>query len=422
MANPEFNSRGGQYDQQTEVMFNKQLYREYVSRTFVGSLSRRNDIVAGHTAFETPSFDSSTFIWTQEIPSGDEKRLTMSETSKGNGTYGDIATKAGDFVEFHSQAFRINTIKSPGVQVHGKESQKLVVASITNIPDIVKRNVVLWHAQEENYDAIRALLYGADKGLLLEHALGGKAVNLGAGAGIGAGTPLMGMHWYTKDSGFVSYDASDLTGWNSDVNDAVDGIDATDSDKVTLPQLDKIRDKLDSEDFEPGRINGKDYKAVALCDPQVILRIAHILNSDYKYARERGQSNPIFNVDYQLEHDGVLYIGVSDLKKFRPEYNSGNGYVDIGPGFGSTDPRAYTTTTDAGLIIYMGAGALLRATDGTVNLHTATANFPVDGMAITAHTRRGFMRNQWETKDGRTASYCRSVLTAAFYEPGIDWS
>lgn len=421
MANPEFNSRGGTYDRQTEVTFGMQQYREFCARTFVGALSKRNDLVAGKTAHETTSFDGSTFIWTQNISSGDEHRVTFSENARGMGAYGDRATPAGDFVEFKSQDFRVNTIKAPAQQIHGRESQKLVRASITNIPEIARRNLVTWHAQEINYDAIIALLYGADKPLMSSLADGGKAVSLGPGSGIGAGTPLMGMHWYTTDTGFATYDASDLSGWNTTVNNAINGIDAADSDKVTLAQMDKIRQKLDELHFEPGRINGKEYKAVALCDPQVVLRIGHILKDDYKYARERGKDNPIFNVNYQIEHDDVLYLGLQDLKKFRPAYNAATGYIDIGPGL-TQDPRDYSTSSTNGLIIYMGSGALLQGTDTMLEFDNASAKFKLDGESITAHTRRGFKRNQWETKDGRTESYCRSVLTAAFYEPGIDWS
>lgn len=422
MANPEFNSRGGAYDRQTEVFFG-QMYRELTSRTLVGSLSKRNDIVAAQTAFESPSFDNSTFIWSETITQGDEKRITLSELHGGNPTYGDIPTGAGDFTEFKSQNFRLNAIKAPPVQIQGKESQKLVMKSITNIPTIARNNILDYHAQEENYDFIRALLYGGDKGLMKSASEGGKALSLGPGSGIGASTPLMGMHWYTTDTGFAAYDASDLSGWNTIVNNAINGIDAADADKVTQPQLEKIREKLDELNFLPGTLNGKRYKAIGLCDPQVMLRIANIYKDDFKNAMQRGKDNPIFNVNYQFEQDDILYISVPDLKKFRPDYNSSTGYIDIGPGIGNTDPRSYTTTSTNGLIVYIGAGAILRGIDGKVALHTATSPYgSVDGMSITAHVRRGFKRNQWDTYDGRTESLCYSILTAAFYEPGIDWS
>jgi len=419
----EFDSRGGSYDQQTQVTFNKQLFREQFARTIIGSLAKPGPHVAGKTSFASPAIDSSTFIWQQSFAGmpGDEKRITLSEAFNGMGVHGDLHTRSGEFLEFMSQAYRINTVKSPGFQVHGAENRKRVAASIMNMPGEVRTGANNWMAQEDMYDFLIALYYGADKTALNSLATGGLAVNLGPGSGIGAGTPLCGMHQYTTDEGFITYDGSALSTHNSLVNDAINGIDAAAADKITLAQLQKIREKLDDLHFLPGTLNGQQYKALAPCDPQIARRIAYILKDDYKNGMERGKSNPIFNCDYQIEFEGVLYVSVPDMKKFRPSYNAANSRIDIGPNL-TSDPRTYSNTSTNASIFYLGAGAVLMAHDGQATAHIANAQYgPQDGMGISLHKRRTMMRNQWETKDGRTESKCYNVLAAHFYEPGIDW-
>jgi hypothetical protein len=422
MADPTaFDPRGGTVDYPVEVTMGKKLYREMLPKTMIGTFSKRNDLVAGVTAFEAPSFDNTALIWKKDIKEGDEYRLQYNEASDGLPTYGDTPTESGEFPKYMGQDFRCNCVKSPGFQVTGKESRKLVKKSIENIPQNVQNNATDWMAREMERSAIVALLWGADGSLLSGAADGGKNINLGPGSGVGAGTPLMGMHHYTTDEGFMTYTPAALTSWNSTVNDAINGIDAAAADKITLAQLDKIREKLDDIHFSPVTVNGKVYKAVCWLDPQLAWRLKYILKDDFKYARERSANNPIFNTSYQIEYNEILFVAVPNLKKFRPAYNATTGYPDIGPDYSQTF-KDYSNSETNAWALFLGAGALLMGQDGMLEPHRAKAPYgEVDGLAISVHHSFSFKRNQWDTKDGRTDSKCHSVLAASFYEPGQDW-
>ncbi len=419
----EFDSRGGTYDRQTQVAFEKQLYRDQLTRTIVGSLAKPNNYVAGKEAYEDDIvLDRSSFVWVRKFSGGgDEKRITLREAFAGMGVHGDNHTQTGQFPEYMSNAFRINRVKSPGFQIQGEENRRRVQDSIMNIPSDVEEGANNWMGQEDEYDFILSLFNGGDKTVLNSLANGGLAASVGPGSGVGAGLQLAPMHFYTTDTSFATYTPSDLAAWNSTVNDGINGIDAAAADKVTLAQLQKIRAKLDDLHFMPGTLNGQRYKAIALVDPDIAWRIAYILKDDYKYGMERGKNNPIFNVDYQIVHDGVLYVSMPNLKIFRPSYSAANSKITVGPGMAS-DPREYTNSETVASILYLGAGSVLMGADGKSTIHKAVAQYgEVDGMAVSVHKRRSFVRSQWDTHDGRTESKCFNVLGAFFYEPGIDW-
>jgi hypothetical protein len=408
-------------------MYDKTTFLEVLTKTFFGSLSKPNDSVSKMDGLSIDGgIDQSTFVWKKTIDTGNEFRLTYEEAIDGMGTYGDAAVESGDFLGYKNQDFKIHQTKSPAVQVNGEMSRQKVAHSITNIPTAVRRAAIRWMAEELEFDAIIAYLYGASKSLIRPLSAGGLGVSLGPGSGIGSGTPLMGMHWFTPDTGFMTYTPAALSTWNSTVNDGVNGIDEAAADKFTQSFHEKIREKIEDLNWIPGTLNGKEYKAIALCDPQIAYRFGkNILKTDYGAStpREKGDtSNRIFNINYTIEQDDILYLAVRNLKKFRPAYNASNGYIDIGPGL-TSDPRNYTTSSTNGLVIYCGAGSLLFATNGQVKITTGYEKHPEDGQEHSARHKFGIKRNQWDSKDDRVTaeSTCNSVLTAAFYEPGIDW-
>lgn len=421
----EWGSRGSDDNEyNTGVGYEKQIFNEVLTKTFVGSLSKRNKSVNQLEALGLDGgIDKSTFIWKRTITEGDEYRLTHEDAIVGNGTYGDKPVAAGPALGYKNQNFRINQTKSPAAQVPGIMQQQRVAKSLTGLSEATRQAAITWMAEEVEFDAIISYLYGASKSLLKSRADGGLAVNLGPESGIGAGTPLFGMHMYTTDTGFITYDGSALSTHNSLVNDAINGIDAAAADKLTLSQHEKIRTKLDQEKFLPGTINGQEIKALALTDPDICTRLGkNILRTDYGTSgpRENDYKNRIFRVDYTILLDGILYIPVENLRKFRPAYNATNGYPDIGPGL-TQDPREYTNSETIGWVIYCGAGSLLWGTNGMVEVSEGRPKHKKDGQEWSAWQKFGIKRNQWDTYDGRSESTCNSVLLAAFYEPGHDW-
>jgi hypothetical protein len=275
--------------------------------------------------------------------------------------------------------------------------------------------------EQTEYEFIPALVHGASPALLTAESEGGLGVSLGSGAGGGAGIPLMNKWFYTTDTGLVTPSGTPAT-HNSTVNSAVNGIDASTDDMVTIAQIDIIRSHLDEIKFEPITVAGKTYKAAVPCDPDLMYRIKSALGDMYKYAGVRGQDNPYFHLN-MVEYNDMLFFAWTNLKKYRPTYNAVTGYPDFGVLAAGTDPRTYKPTGRVNaLMMFIGARAVLEGYNGAVSIKEDVGRFE-KSMAYSAHTYYGYMRGEWYSKDGRAASEDstenRSLLVAAFYEPGV---
>ena len=416
-----FDSHDGTYNAQTDFGWYKQLYYQARTRSLIADLSRTAGGQGEVEAFSGTGLSS--VIKRVKISSGDMMRFTLEENVSGLPTYGDTPVRGGQFLEFKNMEARVNNIDSPALRVVGKMSQQRVRESIQNLPAETKRQVLDYMAEQLEFEAIPALLVGGSPSVHKPLSEGGLALNLGIGNGAGAGVPLMNKNWYTPAGGFLAYNTTPAT-WNTAVNTAINGVDADAGHQFALATHQIIRAKLDDLLWNPVTVNGKKYKAIAGCDPDIMWRLRALLKTDYTNARERGKENPIFNVDYMIELDDVLYFSWRNLKKYRPANSS---TAATGPDFGALsenkDPRGYTYSSprNQAMVIYMGANALVEGYNDAIEVNEENARFK-KGLEIAAHMQEGFVRGEWYAKDGRTSTDAvenRSVLCAAFHEPGV---
>lgn len=412
-----FDPIGGMYDANTSVAFGKQMYYQANRKSFVSNLP--NTVVGMYERG-----DISPVIDRMRITEGDKVVFTLEDTVRGKATYGDTPIRAGGFLQFKNMECRVNNIDSPAIQIVGKQSQQLVRQSIDNLPGRTRKQIINWMNAQKEFEVIPALLQGASPSVMKSQAEGGLGISLGVGAGAGAGVPLMNKWFFTPDSGFCTYSTTPAT-YNATVNTAIGDIDAADADKCTLPFLSTIREKMDDVCFEPVTFLGQELRAIAACDPQIMVRLAKSLLSDInKYSMERGSTNPFWSSKTIIVIDEVAYISWPNLKKYRPSLNSTTGVR--GPNFGpltaDTDPRQYSTASTNGLIVFMGGGALKEGFNDEITVTQEVARHE-KAMEVAAHMQDGFVRGEWYSKDGRTDSADnvenRSVIVAAFYEPGV---
>lgn len=421
-----FSSVGGTYDEQTNFEFETQLFYEALTQTFIGSLSKPNaaggrveQMIAGG---DDQSIEGSAAIWRKRIQKGDMVRQTLQEGAKGLPTYGDLAVARGDYLAYQNQEYRVNQIDSPAIPVQGRMSRKRAAFSLTDIPGEVRTAIINWAAEQMEIEAIINYLYGASPSVLKPIADGGLGAVLGIGGS--AGVPLSPRYVYTPQGGFLTYSTTQAT-WNQTVSDAIGAITRAAAGEVTLTILKIIRRELDRHHHQPMMLNGKMYKAVVLCDPDVWYRIDHLLGGTYQAARERAKENPVFGVDYQLEYLGMLFLNVPNLEKFRAEDDNTLNIMNIGPARGNnvlwTDPRDFTPTNECGWMIFLGAGSALEGYDDTVWVTTKEGDHG-KGLELAAHLDLGFKRGEWFAQDGRTgadATRCYGSLAACVYEPGV---
>jgi hypothetical protein len=412
-----FDSVDGAYDANTSFAFNKALYYQANRKSLIANLP--NQVVG---AYEKG--DISPVIDRTRITEGDMVRFTLEDNIRGKATYGDSPVIAGGFLQFKNLEARVNNIDSPAIQIVGKMSQQRVRQSIENLPAKTRTQIITFMNQQKEFEAIDALIQGGSSSVMKSTADGGLGISLGVGSGAGAGVPLMNKHWFTPETGFCTYSTIPAT-YNAAVNDAIGGIDAVDADKCTLAYLNTIREKMDDIMFEPIMFLDKNLRAIAVCDPQIMWRIGKTLLADVnKYSMERGKTNPFWSTVDIIVIDEVAYISWPNLKKYRPSNNGTTGVR--GPNFGpltaDSDPRTYTTTSSNGMIIYMGGGALKEGFNDEISV-TEEKGRHDKGLEVAAHMMEGFIRGEFYSKDGRADSTDnvenRSVICAAFYEPGV---
>lgn len=415
-----FDSVGGTYDENTALNISTQMYYQARARSMMTALGSTKGGVNQMGAFDGGASLQSV-ISRKEITQGDMVRFTMEDNVKGKVTYGDTAVRAGGFLAYKNKECRVNNIDTPAIQVPGEMSQLRVKGSITDIPAAVRRQVIDFLNDQDEYEFIPALLNGASPGLLKDPSDGGLGVSLGNGSGGGAGVALMNKWFYTPDTSFCAYSTTPAT-YNSTVNDAVNGIDAAATDMVTLAALDVIRAKLDDIYFEPVDLLGRRVKAAAACDPAVMWRIKGLFSEWNKYAMPRGADNPLWSTKDIILYNEIAYFAWPNLRKYRPAYNAATGVPDFGPVTADADPRTYTNTSTNGLIAFMGADAVLEGYNAAIEVYPEEGRFK-KSLEYSARKKVGYMRGEWYCKDGRAASVDntenRSLVLAAFHEPGV---
>lgn len=414
-----FDSIGGTYDDQTGFAFDKMNWIRMRTANIFGLLSSDSE---RYTKFAGagPTLDGTGIIVRRQIDSGDEVRYTMQEHMKGTGSFGTLPYKRGEFLRWKQTKARVNKVKSPSIPIQSEEDQKRVLASITNIPESARKEVIEWHGDEYEFEAFQGIIEGASDSVLKTTAEGGLGHSLGVGAGGGAGVPLMCKNFYTPDTGFIAYNSTVAT-YNGLVNDAINGIDADAADMVTLNALEMIISNLDDIKFWRPTVGGVQYKAIMACDPALYLRINNLLRAYQKDALPRAKNHPIFQYTSGIEFLDCLFLNAQNLKKLRPAYSSTLGRPLFGPSTTQYDHRDYVTSSTNALMLILGARAILEGYRESIKIVDDTGRFK-DGMEIASNGNYGFTRGEFYAQDGETgADACvnHSTAVCAFYEPGV---
>jgi len=421
-----FDPVNGTYDEQTSMEFDRTLYYKMLNRTFIGPLSRAGMKVKGMNAFEAGTIEGTACIWKKMINEGDMVRYSLVEAVDGLGSYGDLDPSRGNHLGYGNMEVRVNEVDSPAIPVPGRNSQRRVKRSLGDLKPQVRGRVRDWGAQELEIQALTALIGGADAGTLKSTSDGGLADTLGIRSSGTASQALMPRHFYTPQGGYLDYSSTQAT-WNTTVDTAIGAITEAAGGYVTLAHVDIMRDQMDSLGIQAPTMNGKQYKAIFLCDPRIVWRLNHLLATYYQSSRERSKSNPIFGVDHQVEFDGCLYLSIRALEGMRVDQGSGANANCPDWGTGNltnvlnTDHRTISNTNDYCWMIGLGAGGLLHGYDDALWITDAEAEHG-KGIEYVAHQDMGFKRGDWFPQDGRTAvASCISYgcFASVFYDDGV---
>jgi|GEM_PF-5983294 len=397
----------------------KNIFNEYRKRGIIGKISRpmkSMTVGAGPNSREL-DIASTACVASKEITSGDEVRFTLERNLVGAPTYGDAQVKTGDFIAYmHARVF-VNQTDSPAYPVQGDMSKLRVKDILPNQDAQIRKQLSLWMAEEQAYKFYDGVFKGASRDLTAPKNEGGRALDLGLGAGV----QVSPENYIVAGNGPVS-GTPGTSGYETNVNTALEGLTNTAGDKFSLQFLHYLSYWLPDSNIAPseGMEGTKEAKYICLCDPDLLANITTVsgeLSTAWQQARERSKSNPFFSND-EIDFKNLLLVPDNYLKKFRADL-SGSGIVW---GTNAADRRGFNASAlTAAHMVVLGSTAMLEAHNGSVDI-TEDPGRHGKGRSISGHVKQSYMRTRWVPKDGSGAGVLnQNMAVCSFYQGAFAW-
>lgn len=416
MGQPIWDSQGtGTNDFIVEFETEKNIAHEYRTRSAFGKLSKPMKTMTVGSGPEQREIDvgESAAIWTKEISSGDEVRFTLEQNMKGAMTFGDAEVRVGDYLAYLHQTITINKKDTPVIPVIEEMSRQRVKNVLSNPESRIRQQLTMYLAEQYVYDVLDGHFLGASSDLMASKAEGGRALDLGLGAGV----QVSPENFLVAGSGFVS-GTTGTSAYETNLYNDLSGLTDTSSDYISREFIHNLRYAITTKRIAPIEWNGREVW-FAPCDPHLLARLTkpgQVLHNSWLQARERSKDNPVFG-HQELELDSVIFFPEARLQTYKPVLSGGA----ITWGTSAPDRRDVTVSSNLALMMILGNGALLEGHNGQVSI-TYDDGFHGKGKTIGAHVKQSFMRARWKPKDGRSGIILnQSSITCAFYEPGLEF-
>ncbi len=395
----------------------KNIAHEFRFRSAFGKLSKPMKSMTVGSGPEQRELDvgESAAIWSKEISSGDEVRFTLEQNMRGAPTYGDAEVRVGDYLAYLHQNIILNKLDTPAVPVIEEMSAMRVKEVISNPESRIRGQITMYLAEQYTYDVLDGFFKGMSRNLQEPKANGGRALDLGLGAGVQCSPE----NFLIAGSGFVS-GTGGSAGYETQLVTDLGGLEDTAGDYITRDFIHNMRYAVSQRKVAPMAEN--DGREVWYCptDPHLMARLTKPgmpLFEAWKFARERGEKNPVFGHG-SLELDGFIFYPEERLKQYRPILTGGA----LLWGSNAPDKREVTVTSNIALMMVLGNGAILEGHNGAVSI-TYDEGRHGKGKTIAGHVKQSFMRAVWKPKDGRAATVRiqQGSMACAFYEPGLEF-
>ena len=402
----------------------KNLFYEYRHQSVIGKLSRPMGEMTIGTGPNSRTIDisSGSAVQSKTITSGDEVRFTLEQTVEGSPTYGDNPVRDGQYVPYLHSNMYVNKTDSPAFPVM-EEMSSLRVRDIIKSPEAsIRKQSTFYMAEQNIYDFYDGFFIGASRNLMASKTDGGRAVDLGAGAGVQVSPENIVVAGYGEIgsssvvSGTAAYESALLTGLLS--------LENTPGDKISWDLIHQVPYWLQNDKKIRPHSGGQndDARYIALTDPYLMARLTRVggpLHEAWKTAQKRGQENPIFTPG-AVELGNLTFIPDAYLAKYRPDVSNGTS-IRWGGVASSNDRRSLTGTSLIAPMVIMGANAMFEANSGTMDI-TEDPGRHGKGRTISAHIKQSYMRSRFVPKDGRTGVVLNQASAVLFfYEDGLTW-
>jgi hypothetical protein len=321
----------------------------------------------------------------------------------------------GDYLAYLHANIILNKQITPATKIQEEMSQQRIKNILSNPESNIRHQLVMYLNEQYVYDIIDGFMKGASANLTAAKADGGRAIDLGLGAGV----QVSPQHFLVAGSGFVAGTAG-TSGFETNINTALGGLTNVAGDKFTRTFIHNMRYALTEKKIKPTVMgeNGQG-KWYAACDPHLLARVtdpANSLHQDWQQSRERNAQNPVFG-HTAIEVNDIVFFPEERLKQYKWVDASGANVW----GANIPDKRDLTVSSNVALMMVLGDGALLEGHSGEVKV-TYDKGFHEQGKTIAAHVKQSFMRTRWLPKDGRSGiNLEQGGLVAAFYEDGLNF-
>jgi len=395
----------------------KNIAHEFRFRSAFGKLSKPMKQMTVGSGPEQRDLDvgESAAIWSKEITSGDEVRFTLEQNMRGAPTYGDAEVRVGDYLAYLHQNIILNKLDTPAVPVIEEMSAQRVKEVISNPESRIRGQITMYLAEQYTYDVLDGFFKGMSRNLQEPKANGGRALDLGLGAGVQCSPE----NFLIAGSGFVS-GTGGSSAYETQLVTDLGGLEDTAGDYITRDFIHNMRYAVSQRKVAP--MAETDGRETWYCptDPHLMARLTKPgmpLFEAWKFAKERGDKNPVFGHG-SLELDGFIFYPEERLKQYRPILTGGT----LLWGSNAPDKREVTVTSNIALLMVLGNGAILEGHNGAVNI-TYDEGRHGKGKTIAGHVKQSFMRAVWKPKDGRAATVRiqQGSMACAFYEPGLEF-
>lgn len=392
----------------------KNIAHEFRFRSAFGKLSKPMKTMTVGSGPEQRDLDvgESAAIWSKEITSGDEVRFTLEQNMKGAPTYGDAEVRVGDYLAYLHQNIILNKLDTPAVPVIEEMSALRVKEVISNPESRIRSQITIYLAEQYTYDVLDGFWKGFSRNLQEPKANGGRALDIGLGAGV----QVSPENFVVAGSGFVS-GTGGTSQYETNLLNDLNGLEDTAGDYITRDFMHNLRYAVNQRKVAPISGEAGQENWYCPCDPDLLMRLTKPgmpLFESWKFARERGEKNPVFGHG-SMELNGFIFFPEERLRQYRPVTSSGA----IVWGSNAPDKREVTVTSSVALMMVLGNGAILEGHNGAVSI-TYDDGRHGKGKTIAGHVKESFMRAVWKPKDGRTGVRIQQgSMACAFYEPGL---
>jgi hypothetical protein len=210
----------------------------------------------------------------------------------------------------------LNKLDTPAIPIPEEMSRHRVRETIANPESNVRKEIGIYLAEQYTYDCLEAHLRGASMNLRAPKNIGGRAIDLGLGAGV----QVSPENFIVAGTGVVS-GTSGTSAYETNLAAAFANLNsATASHNISRGFVHELRAQITQFKIGGIDVNGQEKWFCAI-DPILMTRLTDPTGALYvawRDAAQRSMENPVFSHG-AIELENIVFFPEPYLQQFRPD-------------------------------------------------------------------------------------------------------